>query len=157
MGNAEVVQRITAAVTPAVMVSACGLLALGLDNQAARMSTRLRDLAKEYRSLEVGEGRAKAIRDETQTLARRHGLYALALLCNYAALLMFLLTSAVALWVDITQLPVLPLLLFAAGVLLLGVMTVCALLSVRLSRRAIVLEERDVMTSIPPRPPRPEG
>ena len=31
-------QRIAQAVTPAVMVSACGLIALGLDNQVSRMS-----------------------------------------------------------------------------------------------------------------------
>jgi hypothetical protein len=150
MDNAEAVQRITAAVTPAVMVSACGLLALGLDNQAARMSTRLRDLAREYRTVPVSERRALAIRTETRFLARRHGLYTFALLSTYGALLMFLLTSATAIWIDVRVAQALPLTLFAAGVVLLGAMAISTLLSVRLSRRAIVLEERDVMTSLPP-------
>ncbi|WP_200883721.1 hypothetical protein [Archangium violaceum] len=38
---------IGAAVTPAVRGSACGILATGLDNQSARMTSRTRDMLKE--------------------------------------------------------------------------------------------------------------
>jgi len=145
MDTPDAVQRIAAAVTPAVMVSACGLLALGLDNQAARMTGRLRDLARELRALEPDDARKKTIREETLVLARRHGLYVAALMCNYGALLAFVLTSATALAAIFHSSNAVPLALFATGVVLLGAMAVCTLLSVRLSRRAIMHEEREVL------------
>lgn len=152
MDTAEAAQRIASAVTPAVMVSACGLLALGLDNQAARMTGRLRDLAREYRMLPDTHPRLPAVRVETRVLARRHGLYTVALMCNYGALLSFLLTSATALWSGLggARQP-LALVLFGAGVLLLATMATSALLAVRLSRHAIVIEEEEVLTdTLPP-------
>src|SRR5260221_13878797 len=102
MQDAEAIQRIAGAVTPAVMVSACGLLALGLDNQAARMSGRLRDLVKEFRACE-DDVRTDLLRREVRVLSKRHGLYVGALLSNYAALLAFVLTSATALWLGGVQ------------------------------------------------------
>ena len=154
--DTDAVQRIAAAVTPAVMVSACGLIALGLDNQTARMSPRLRELAREYRSVEVSGPRVQVVRRETQTLARRHGLYVAALLCDYASLLCFVLTSASALWSTSAASQAVALVLFTGGVVLLAVMAVCTILSLRLSRRAIVLEEQEVLShvSVPPAPPR---
>jgi hypothetical protein len=154
--NSDAVQRIAAAVTPAVMVSACGLIALGLDNQAARMSTRLRDLAREYRSLEIHGPRGQVVRRETRTLARRHGLYVAALLCDYAALLCFVLTSASALLSNSAASQAVAVVLFAGGVGLLAAMAVCTILSLRLSRRAIVLEAQEVLShvSVPPAPQR---
>ena len=151
MDTAEAARRIAAAVTPAVMVSACGLLALGLDNQAARMTGRLRDLAKEYRALPPSSPRVTALRTETRILSRRHGLYIVALTCNYAALLAFVFTSAAALWADVAPLRGVALLFFASGVILLGTMAVSTLLSVRLSRHAIALEEREVLAGEPSR------
>src|SRR3989337_1419441 len=53
----DAIQRIAAAVTPAVMVSACALIALGLDNQVSRMAMRLRELAREHRALPAGHPR----------------------------------------------------------------------------------------------------
>src|SRR5512138_2029878 len=97
-------QQIAAAVTPAVMVSACGLIALGLDNQIARMALRLRELAREHRAREVSPARRAALAEQIATLDRRHGLYFLALLLNYAALLAFVVTSL--LWLAQAFMPV---------------------------------------------------
>ena len=139
-------QLIVAAVTPAVMLSACALLALGLDNQAARMTTRLRELAREYRSLAEGEPRRATLREEVNVLSRRHAHYTRSLLCTYGALLAFVITSLSALaagytgWSDAV-----PLVVFVAGVTLLVGAVVFTLLAVRLSREAVVFEERDVM------------
>jgi hypothetical protein len=145
MQDAEAIQRIAGAVTPAVMVSACGLLALGLDNQAARMSGRVRDLVKELRACDDAV-RADVLRRETRVLSRRHGLYVGALLSDYAALLAFVLTSATALEIGGTSWGRLVVVgTFGLGVLLLGITAVCALLSLRMSRHAIVLEEESVM------------
>jgi hypothetical protein len=129
------------------MVSACGLLALGLDNQAARMTTRLRDLAREYRGL-VGEAAARkaALRREVEVLGTRHHLYVLALLCNYGALLAFVGTSLLALAQGIVFVPQgVPLVAFSLGVLLLAAMSVLTLASIRLSRAAIRVEEHEVL------------
>lgn len=145
MDVAQAAQRIAVAVTPAVTVSACALLALGLDNQAARMTGRLRDLAREHRTLPAGSPRAAAVRAQTRILSRRHGLYTVALMCNYAALLAFVLTSASALWADVQPFHDLSIACFALGVILLATTAVSALLSVRLSRRAIRVEEGEVL------------
>ena len=145
MENVDAVQRIAAAVTPAVMVSACGLLALGLDNQAARMTGRLRDLAREFRTIAPDAARAAAIRDQTRVLSQRHGLYTVALMCNYGALLCFVLTSATALGAVFIPSVAFAFAFFAAGVVLLGALALSTLLSVRLSRRAIVVEEREIL------------
>lgn len=153
MDTVEAAQRIAAAVAPAVMVSACGLLALGLDNQAARMAGRLRELAKEHRALSPGHPRAASVRMQMRILSQRHRLYTVALMCNYGALLAFVLTSATALWSHVT-LHGLALVFFTLGVVLQASMAISALMSVRLSRRAIVVEEHGVLTDEDPRGPR---
>jgi hypothetical protein len=154
--DTDALARIAAAVTPAVMVSACGLLALGLDNQAARMTGRLRDLAREYRGTN-DERRRRHLRSETRVLSRRHALYTGALLANYAALASFLLSSATALAFGATF-PGAVLALFGCGVVLLLVMAVSTLLSVRMSRHSIVIEEREVLrdSEAPPSSRAPE-
>ena len=147
MSNSAELQSIAAAVTPAVMVSACGLLALGLDNQAARMTTRLRDLAKEFRTLAPGAPRRAAIRGEVMVLKERHGFYTRALLSNYVALLSFVLTSTASLLQALLGFSATaPLALFGVGVVLLAMMAIFTLSAVRLSRKAIELEERDVLS-----------
>jgi hypothetical protein len=139
-------QLIIAAVTPAVMLSACALLALGLDNQAARMGTRLRELAREFRSLAAAAPRRATLREEVLILARRHTHYTRSLMCTYAALLAFVVTSLSALaagytgWSDAV-----PLLFFATGVVMLVGAVAFTLLAVRLSREALVFEEREVL------------
>src|SRR5512138_1801848 len=96
-------QQIAAAVTPAVMVSACGLIALGLDNQTARMAARLRELAREWRAIEESPRRA-LVAAQVAVLDRRHGLYSRALLLNYGALFSFVVTSL--LWLGQAVLPI---------------------------------------------------
>jgi len=137
------VQRITAAVTPAVMVSACGLIALGLDNQIARVSGRLRDLAHEVRDPNRRPSEPKVeLTEQIRILDRRHALYSTAILLDYAALLAFVLTSLLYLLQrSINVATIAPLLAFAVGVVLLGVMSVYVLASLRLARSALTLEE----------------
>lgn len=138
----EALERIAAAVTPAVMVSACGLIALGLDNQAARMAMRLRDLVRELRGLDEEPGRREAVRRQVAILTARHRHYARALTLNYGALLLFVLTSLLYLAQGVLggATVELALVAFTAGVSLLGVMAVFVLASLRLARSAIELE-----------------
>lgn len=157
-------QQIAAAVTPAVMVSACGLIALGLDNQTARMANRLRDLAREWRELSGASARRVVLARQVEVLDRRHGLYSRALLLNYGALFAFVVTSL--LWLAQGWLPLpsaLPVLVFAAGVVMLGAMAVLVIASIQQARSTLRLEAREVLgvsereaaSAPPPREPHP--
>ncbi|WP_242395597.1 DUF2721 domain-containing protein [Anaeromyxobacter oryzisoli] len=146
------IQQIGAAVTPAVMVSACGLIALGLDNQAARMSARLRELAREWRELPADTARRALVRSQIEVLDRRHGLYSRALLLNYGALFAFVVTSlawlAQGLW---SVPPGFPLATFAFGVAMLAAMAVLVIASVNLSRTALQAEAAEILRgAVPP-------
>jgi hypothetical protein len=152
--NPDALQRIAAAVTPAVMVSACGLLYLGLDNQTARMSTRLREIARELRLLdaEATALRAQNLRRQIVIFSRRHLYLSRALLLNYGAIAAFLATSMLALlqgqvrWIPLE----LTLVTFLTGVLLLAGMAAQAILSIQLSHDALRLEAADLAASAPP-------
>lgn len=139
-------QQIAAAVTPAVMVSACGLIALGLDNQAARMAARLRDLAREWRALPPHAARRAAVAEQVEVLDRRHGLYSRALLLNYGALFAFVVTSllwlAQAYWAVPPELPVL---VFGLGVAMLAAMAVLVIAAISQARSTIEAEAGEVL------------
>ncbi len=141
----DALQQIAAAVTPAVMVSACGLVALGLDNQAARMANRLRDLVREFR----GDGapqRRKLLAEQVRVLDLRHRLYSRALLLDYGALFAFVITSLLSLGQASLSIPaVVPVIAFAVGVVLLAGMAVYVIGSVTLSRRTVRAEAADVL------------
>jgi hypothetical protein len=144
------IRLIGAAVTPAVMVSGCGILATGLDNQVARMTTRVRDMVREWRTLPEGHARRALLRQEIVILDRRHGLLAMALMLDYAAILSFVVTSLLYLVQRRFSVPeVAPVLSFLLGVVLLGGIAVYALASLRLSRRAIRLEMRELFEEPP--------
>ncbi|HLL02538.1 MAG TPA: DUF2721 domain-containing protein [Myxococcaceae bacterium] len=147
---------IGAAVTPAVMVSGCGILATGLDNQVARMTTRMRDMMREWRSLPEGHSRRALLREEVVILDRRHVLLARALMMAYVALLSFVVTSLLYLAQGTFEVPrEAPVVAFSLGVGMLGGLAVFALASLRLGRRAILLEEQELFNE--PQPPAPPG
>jgi hypothetical protein len=140
------IQQIGAAVTPAVMVSACGLIALGLDNQISRMANRLRELAREHRSPDATGSRRAAVAAQVAVLDRRHALYYRALILNYAALFAFVLTSL--LWLAQAAFPLpseLPVLVFALGVVMLAGMAVFVIASIHLARHTIEVESAEVL------------
>lgn len=147
------IRVIGAAVTPAVMVSACGILATGIDNQIGRMTLRIRELLREWRGLPEDSPRRELLRDEVRILDRRHALLARAQLFTYSALLSFVVTSLLYLVQRRFELPeVLPVLSFSLGVVLLGGVAVLALASLSLSRRALALEKRELLEDVR-RPP----
>jgi hypothetical protein len=147
---------IGAAVTPAVMVSGCGILATGLDNQVARMTTRMRDMMREWRSLPEEHSRRVMLREEVAILDRRHVLLARALMLAYAALLSFVVTSLLYLVQGNFAIPKeAPVVAFSLGVGMLGGVAVFALASLRLGRKAILLEELELFNEKDP--PSPTG
>ncbi|SET71538.1 DUF2721 domain-containing protein [Stigmatella erecta] len=150
------IRVIGAAVTPAVMVSGCGILATGLDNQVARITTRIRDMVREWRTLPEGHRRRGVLRQEVAIMDRRHALLARALMLDYAAILSFVVTSLLYLLQRRFGVPeVAPVVSFSLGVVLLGSIAVFALASLRLSRRALALEKQELFEE-PSAPSRPE-
>lgn len=148
------IRLIGAAVTPAVMVSGCGILATGLDNQVARMTTRVRDMMREWRALPEGHPRRGILRQEVAILDQRHALLAWALMLDYAALLSFVVTSLLYLVQRRFSVPEMaPVVAFMLGVVLLGGIAVFAMASLRLGRRAIALEKVELFEDAPPSPP----
>ncbi len=146
--DGDAVQRIAVAVTPAVMVSACGLIALGLDNQTSRISLRLRELAREFRASSAAGARRELLQRQVAILGRRHGIMARALFLNYGAILAFIATSLLSLAEGLVPIPAaLPLLVFLLGVLLLGGTATLAIASIYFARAALRLEERDVLAA----------
>ncbi|WP_233278159.1 DUF2721 domain-containing protein [Myxococcus stipitatus] len=147
------IRLIGTAVTPAVMVSACGIVATGLDNQIARMTTRMREMLKEGRQLPEGDSRREMLCQEVGILDRRHAILARAITLAYTALLSFVVTSLLYLTKRQLDIPEsLPVVSFAVGVCLLGAVALLALASLRLSRLAIKLE-RDELFGSTRRPP----
>ncbi len=147
---------IGAAVTPAVMVSACGILATGLDNQVARMTSRMREMLREWRSLPEDNPRREVLRAEVAILDQRHVLLAKALAMAYGALISFVVTSLLYLTQRRLNVPeVLPVAAFSLGVVLLGGIAVFALLALRLGRDALALERQEL--SMEARLPVPTG
>jgi uncharacterized protein DUF2721 len=142
----DAMARIAAAVTPAVMVSACGLVALGLDNQVARMSSRVRELAREHREAGLPPARRALVEAQVRVLDRRHGLYSRALLLVYGALFAFVVTSLLWLgdaFVDIP--PAFPVILFGVGVLMLAAMAVLVVAAIGLARETVRAEAGEVL------------
>ncbi len=139
-------QQIAAAVTPAVMVSACGLVALGLDNQVSRMAMRLRELVREHRGGDLTPTRRAVVAAQVAVLDRRHSLYSRALLLNYGAMFAFVVTSL--LWLAQTFFGVpaeIPVLLFGLGVLMLAGTSVFVIASIHLARHTIRAEAAEVL------------
>lgn len=139
-------QQVAAAVTPAVMVSACGLVALGLDNQTARMAMRLRELTHEWRGLPEPSARRAVLVSQVAVLDRRHGLYSWALLLVYGALFAFVVTSLLSLATAFWPIPAeLPVVTFGLGVAMLAGMAVFVIAAVRLARRTIRAEVAEIL------------
>jgi hypothetical protein len=146
----DALQRIAVAVTPAVMVSACGLIALGLDNQVSRMSARLRELANRYRALDPADRGRPLVRRQIELFDLRHRILTRALLLVYAALFLFVLTSVLSLAQGAVPVPAeLPLAVFTCGVVCLGGMAVYAIRSLQSARSALRIEQREVFGGEP--------
>jgi hypothetical protein len=151
--SVDALQRIASAVTPAVMVSACGLLALGLDNQANRLSLRLRELARELRGLGVATRRRELVRRQVELFSRRHAFLVRALVLDYVALLAFITTSLFVLLAGSVGVPdELPVVSFALGVLLLSAMAIFVVLAHLKSRHALELEQDEMYETAPEKP-----
>jgi hypothetical protein len=126
-------------VSPAVMLSACGLMLLSLGNRYGRVVDRIRDLSGEWREVKksgVDADRLRTLEVQLPDMFRRGQLLRNAVLLFYGAIFLFVVCSFV---IPLTNTP-LPLLLFCAGMACVLAGTLFALRETLLSFRLIKLE-----------------
>ncbi len=134
-------------VTPAVMISACGLLLLSVSNNLGRIVDRIRDLNTEDRGLaaEVEAVRRLSIRNQIDLLLRRALLLRNACGLLYLAVAVFALTSlCVGLSAAGHIFEVLMLVLFVIGLATVVWAGILAYLEIRLSHHAIAEEIKEL-------------
>lgn len=146
--DTSVAQLIVQMVSPAVMVSACGLMLLGLGNRYARVVDRIRMFTAEVRDLQklganvtgIDAERLRVLNLQIPDLFRRGRLLRNAVLFCHTAISLFVACSFV---IPLTRVGVpasLPLALFCAGMAGVLVMSIFAWRETTLSFRLLRLE-----------------
>jgi hypothetical protein len=144
---AELLSLVQSMVTPAVMISACGLLLLSISNKLGRVVDRTRELNSEDRDLatDVDGIRRLSIRNQIDLLLRRALLLRNACGLLYLAVAVFALTSlCVGLSRAAHVFEVLMLVLFVLGLATVVWAGILAYLEVRLSHHAITEEIKEL-------------
>jgi hypothetical protein len=134
-------------VTPAVMISACGLLLLSISNKLGRVVDRTRELNSEDRGLsaEVDAVRRLSIRNQIDLLLRRALLLRNACGLLHLAVAVFALTSlCIGLSGATRVFEVLMLVLFVVGLGTVVWAGILAYLEIRLSHQAITEEIKEL-------------
>src|SRR5438552_10239630 len=93
MTSSALLQLISAAVTPVVMISACAALILGINNKHTGISDRLRNLLVECRNSDTPKERRDQLLEESAVFYRRFRLTLYSLFALYAAVIAFTLTA----------------------------------------------------------------
>lgn len=101
MGNiSQAVQFISGLLAPAIMISSCGLILLGLQNKYSNIIDRIRELNEERRRMELMESldpsqerRMRSLTAQIEKLLVRARLDRNGILSLYLAILSFILTS----------------------------------------------------------------
>jgi len=133
--------------TPAVMISACGLLLLSVSNKLARIVDRIRGLNSEDRelSVDVDTVRRLSVRNQIDILLRRAVLLRNACGLLYLAVAVFASTSlCVGLSHAAPLFEVLMLVLFVIGLATVVWAGILAHLEIRLSHHAITEEIKEL-------------
>jgi hypothetical protein len=138
----------TSAVAPIVLVSAAGLLFNGIQAKNLHLSDRIRALTAELRQPALTSDRQHQILDQLPFFAKRLRLSQHALELLYIAILCFVVTSlllASVVWVGPPTLPLMIVLLFLAGVLLLIMALVLEFVEMWIGLKTIDIELRDTL------------
>ncbi|MGB8657825.1 MAG: DUF2721 domain-containing protein [Candidatus Zixiibacteriota bacterium] len=148
--NIELTKFISDMLTPVVMMSACGLFLLGLQNKYSNIIDRIRELNEEKRELKLQDElnkfqhrRLKSIEKQMLELLKRAKFNKNSILSIYAGMIFFMLTSlSIALkdlgWLLRTE--TFPLIIFLLGTAFVFAGTVFAYLEVRISYRVVLVE-----------------
>jgi len=144
--ESDTLQVITSAVAPIVMVSAAGVLSMGVQAKNLHLADRLRALMGEYRTLPSEPGRQQRRDEIIAQLAlfrRRIALSQRALECNYVAMATFVVTSLLLVatpWLRGGGAPAVATGVFVVGVLLLLIALVLEFWEMHLGLRTVDIE-----------------
>jgi hypothetical protein len=134
-------------VTPAVMISACGLLLLSVSNKLARVVDRIRGLNAEDRAVPPDEDsvRRLSIRNQMDILVRRATLLRNACGLLYLAVALFAATSLCIGMANVASVfDILMLVFFFGGLGIFVWAGIMAYLEIRLSHRAVTEEIKEL-------------
>lgn len=156
----SVLSVISAAVTPVVMISACGTLTISVNTRGQHLSDRIRAAAAESRSAQVSDERCGQLREQLAVFSRRFTFTWVASCALYGAMTCFLLTTLCILWTQrrLSQGPLFPVWFFVLGICLMLGAALFVVLEVALSRRTLQIEMRDLSLPLhkpgaaPPKP-----
>ncbi len=143
----ELLQLITAAVTPVVMVSVSATLILGINSKHQSVAERIRSLTGEFRLPATGEERRKSISRQMILFQRRLFYVSTAQLLLYLAIAIFL-ASVIVIILSNTRSSWTPAAfgLFLAGVFLMIVAVILEFQELRLASRTLGLEMQESMS-----------
>lgn len=144
--SSDLLQLITAAVTPVVMVSTTALLVVGVNTKHQSMSDRLRVLTSEFRAPGTKPARRASICRQTALFERRIAYIATGHRLLYAAIVLFLMTILLIVlsplkvaWTPAAYA------LFLSGVVLMLTAVACELLELSYANRTLRAEIDDVV------------
>jgi len=140
----ELLQLITAAVTPVVMVSVAAVLILGINSKHQSIADRIRNLSGEFRNPDTSAARRDSIAQQMVLLRQRvnyattgQSLLYLAIALFLATVILIILSRAVISWTPAAFG------LFLVGVLLMLLAVILEFQELRLASRTLALEMRD--------------
>jgi hypothetical protein len=134
-------------ITPAVMISACGLLLLSISNKLGRIVDRIRDLNAEDRAMGQGEEsvRRVSIRNQIDLLVQRSACLRNSCGLLYMAVTAFAVSSlCIGLSYFGRAFEVLMLLTFVAGLAIVVWAGILAYMEMRVSHRAVTEEVKEL-------------
>mgnify|MGYP005838467685 CR=1 FL=1 len=150
----EAAQAIQTILAPAVMISACGLLLLGMQNRYGRINDRLRALGRErldlllQRDTPQARARLEAIERQIPDLLTRLRIQRNAVYNLFAAVIVFVVDAfviAASLFIAGEFLNILALGIFLVGMSLVLWAMALAAREIAISARAVTLEIEEIM------------
>lgn len=142
----SILSVISAAVTPVVMISACGTLLINVNNRQQSLSSLVRATSTEIRSASVSTERQAQLHEQLVVFNRRFTCTWFSSCALYGASTCLLLTTLLIVWTEhrLSQGPLLPLVFFVLGLSLMLGAAISSVVEVALSRRTLQIEMRDL-------------
>ena len=150
LGEIPALQTISAAVTPVVMISACGTLTISVNSRQQHLSDKIRAAAAESRSDAVSPQRRHQLHEQIAVFRQRFLYSWFAAIALYGAIGCFVATTIGILWTQRGLSSGEPVLLvcFVAGLLLMFTAACCVVVEVSHSWRTLEIEVRDLNVPI---------
>lgn len=147
--TSALLQLISAAVTPVVLISACAALILGINNKHSAVSDRLRKFAADLRDTSLESDRKTQVSAQISVFFQRFRLTWVSLASLYSAVIAFIVMIFVIILAQQERLhrPAIALSLFFLGIAFMLLAVAAEMLEIRLSIRSLEIELQDVMVS----------